>query len=427
MARFLLSALGSAGDVHPFVVVASALLARGHDVRLIAPPHFEARIRAAGVPFAPIGAPGDYERLLQNAELWEPRRGARFIIDELLARLPEAYAASAALSEDPETVLVGSTLSWGMRLVQDARGLRGATLHLSPVCVPSSIAPPVLPGIGDLSSLPAWAVRMLQRTGEHLVLDRWIAPRLNRFRATLGLRPVTRVWSRWMHSPDLVIGAWPDWFAPAQRDWPSQAVTSGFPVFDEGGAKLDDALAAFLEAGPAPIGITAGSAMAHGKAFFARALDACRAAGHRAVLVTAFTDDLPDMLPAPAHAVAYAPFSALLPRLAALIHHGGIGTSAQCLAAGIPQFVAPFAHDQFDNAARLARLGVSTTLDRSASRDPWIAAIRARVDAGEGSDAVRSCADRMAAAEPAGILIARRLEELAYRPHGRTSRNEEEP
>jgi rhamnosyltransferase subunit B len=331
--------------------------------------------------------------------------------------------------DDPETVLVGSMLSWGVRLVQDARGLRGATLHLSPLCIPSAIAPPVLPGVGDLSWLPTWAMRPFQWAGERLVLDRWVAPRLNRFRATLGLPPVRRTLSRWMHSPDLVIGAWPDWFAPRQRDWPPCAVTTGFPVFDDGGATLDDALAAFVDAGPAPIGITAGSAMAHGAAFFARALDACRVAGHRAVLVTAFPDDLPSPLPASAHAVAYTPFSALLPRLAALIHHGGIGTSAQCLTAGIPQLVAPFAHDQFDNAARLRRLGVSTTLDRSASIDAWAAAIRARCDVsvGDGRDAVRSCSDRLAAAEPAAIAIARRLEELARRAHRPTGRHHEEP
>ena len=61
------------------------------------------------------------------------------------------------------------------------------------------------------------------------------------------------------------------------------------------------------------------------------------------------------------HAV-YAPFSAVLPRSAALVHHGGIGTAAQALAAGLPQLVMPMTFDQPDNAVRLARLGVARIL-----------------------------------------------------------------
>ena len=61
-------------------------------------------------------------------------------------------------------------------------------------------------------------------------------------------------------------------------------------------------------------------------------------------------------------AIPYAPFSKLFPRAAIVVHHGGIGTTAQSLAAGVPQLVTPFAHDQFDNAARVVRLGVAEQL-----------------------------------------------------------------
>jgi rhamnosyltransferase subunit B len=59
---------------------------------------------------------------------------------------------------------------------------------------------------------------------------------------------------------------------------------------------------------------------------------------------------------------AYVPLSALLPHTAALVHHGGIGTTAEALRAGIPQLVAPFAWDQFDNGARIASLGVGMVI-----------------------------------------------------------------
>jgi rhamnosyltransferase subunit B len=414
MAHFIVSALGSAGDVHPFIAISQALIARGHDVRMLAAPHFEERIRRAGVAFVPLGAPGEYEALLQRKELWEPRGGARMVIDELLSRLPEGYEAVDAAIHSADTVLVGSTFSWGMRLVQEVRDLRAATVHLSPVCLMSATVPPVLPGVGDLSWMPTWSVRLLQRIAERWVLDRLLGPRLNAYRATLGLRPVKRIWSRWIHSPDFVIGAWPTWFASPQPDWPPHMHTLGFPVFHEGGAGLDAELEAFIDAGPAPIGITPGSAMAHGQAFFERAIEACRVAGQRVVLITPFREQLPEQLPVWAHHVAYAPFSALMPRLSALVHHGGIGTSAQALKAGIAQVVVPFAHDQFENAARLRRLGVSRTLNVDATVERWVAVVRGLFD-DETKSAVAIHAQRMNSDEPAAQTIARSLEELATR------------
>lgn len=418
--RFVVSALGSAGDVHPFIAISQVLQSRGHRVQMLASPYFEARIRRAGLAFTPLGAPGEFERLLQRPELWHSRQGTRFVVDEVLARLTDAVTATAAISALPDTVLVGSSLSWGLRLVQERSGLRAATVHLSPMCLPSATLPPVLPGVGDLAWLPVWLRRALNLGAEALLFDRWLAPCLNRVRADLGLAPVRRVLSRWMHSPDLVIGAWPDWFAPPQPDWPAPTRTSGFPLFHEqmadAGPGLAPPLEAFLAEGPAPIGITPGSAMAHGAAFFTKAVDACASLGHRVLLISPFADQLPAGLPAGTMHVPYAPFSALLPRLRALVHHGGIGTSAQALAAGIPQGVLPFAHDQFDNAARLKRLGVSVTLKAAAPGTAWQAALRELMDAPGRAEALRSCAARMRTARPAAEQIADLLETLGSPP-----------
>ena len=409
--RFLVSALGSAGDVHPFIAIGRALMVRGHAVTMLASPPFEDRIRRAALDFVPLGTTADYERVLRKAELWDPRRGARLVIDELLDHLPEALAVTAATARSDD-ILVGSSLSWATRLVQETRGLAAATVHLSPTLLLSAHGPSRLPGLGDLARLPLWLRRLLLRTADRLVLDRWIAPRLDRIRGGLGLPPVRRVWSRWMHSPDLVIGAWPAWFAPPQSDWPSRMIATGFPVFDEQGDGLDADLSAFLAASPGPIGVTPGSAMAHGERFFARVLDAAAATGRRVVLITPFRDQLPATLPTWARHVAYAPFSALLPRLSLLVHHGGIGTSAQALAAGIPQLVAPFAHDQFDNAARLERLGVAKTLRTDAPVSEWIAALSGSAGSSTLDSAVREAASGMTREEPGATRIARELEAL---------------
>ena len=408
---FLVSALGSAGDVHPFIAISKALQARGHEVRLIALAPFEERVQRAGIAFTPLGTVDDYQRLLQRPEMWNPRGGAQLLVKELLQRLPEALAVTAALVRPGATVLVGSTLSWAMRLVQERCALPCATVHLSPFALPSASAPPVLPGGIDLSRLPPRLVRGLQWAVERFLLDPKIAPGLNRLRGDLDLPPVKRVLSRWMHSPDLVIGAWPSWFAPPAADWPQPMSSTGFPLFDEPGAAMEDSLLAFLAAGDAPIGITPGSAMAHGRSFFAMALKACASIGKRAVLITPFVDQVPSALPTGVHHAKWAPFSQLLPRLSALIHHGGIGTSAQALAAGIPQLVVPFAHDQFDNAVRLERLDVARSASRNSDSSERL---RGLVESAAVFDGVGRYAGLMASGPPPAEEIAARLEVFGH-------------
>jgi UDP:flavonoid glycosyltransferase YjiC (YdhE family) len=111
-----------------------------------------------------------------------------------------------------------------------------------------------------------------------------------------------------------------------------------------------------------PLVFTPGTAMAHGRAFFAAAIEAGQRLERPVLLLTRYPEQLPARLPAGIVHRTYIPLGQLLPWAAALIHHGGIGTTAQALAAGIPQLVMPMSHDQPDNAARIERLGVGLRL-----------------------------------------------------------------
>jgi UDP:flavonoid glycosyltransferase YjiC (YdhE family) len=198
-----------------------------------------------------------------------------------------------------------------------------------------------------------------------------VAPALNAWRAELGLPAVSRVFRSWLNSPQRVIGLFPPWFAPPQPDWPPALRLTGFPLFDEsdpskaadldGGAETQD-LRRFLDEGGAPIAFTPGTANAHAQRFLQAGVEAAVRLNRRALLLTRRGHQVPRDLPPSIRHVSYAPFSQLLPRCAALVHHGGIGTCAQALAAGIPQLVMPMGFDQPDNAARLKRLGVGAAL-----------------------------------------------------------------
>ncbi|MBA3591866.1 glycosyltransferase, partial [Methylibium sp.] len=86
-------AVGSAGDVYPFIAISQALLERGHEVQMLTSPRFRAPVERAGIGFVPFGSTADYERLVQLPDLWHPRRGLQLILRELLDRLAESTAA----------------------------------------------------------------------------------------------------------------------------------------------------------------------------------------------------------------------------------------------------------------------------------------------------------------------------------------------
>jgi UDP:flavonoid glycosyltransferase YjiC (YdhE family) len=102
--------------------------------------------------------------------------------------------------------------------------------------------------------------------------------------------------------------------------------------------------------------------------FFSTSVEAARRLGVRALLVTNFAEQLPRDLPRGVRAFGYVPFSEVLPRAALLVYHGGIGTLAQTINAGIPHLVVPCAHDQFDNGWRIEQLGLGRSIPQSRYR-----------------------------------------------------------
>jgi UDP:flavonoid glycosyltransferase YjiC (YdhE family) len=195
------------------------------------------------------------------------------------------------------------------------------------------------------------------------VLDQLLGPELNGTRTELGLAPVKRIFNDWINSPTLTIGLFPEWFAPPQPDWIPQLRLTGFPLYDEHDVtRLSPEVEAFLAAGSPPIAFTPGSAMTFGHEFFAAAVAACEKLGRRGILLTRHPDQIPTSLPESVRYFDFVPFTHLVPRCAALVHHGGIGSMSQAFQAGVPQVVMPMSHDQPDNIERAVGLGVGAEL-----------------------------------------------------------------
>jgi UDP:flavonoid glycosyltransferase YjiC (YdhE family) len=361
--KVLMTPVGSAGDVNPFVIIGRELRRRGHRVTLVAPAVFGDVAANAGLEFAAVGTAEEFERTTRNPDLWHPRRGARLVFRALGEQLRNAYAVLEELYEPGQTMLVGHSLSLFTRTFEERHPVPAATVHLAPTVFRSDFEQSVLPSGQDITRWPPWLKHALWWTVDRVAIDPMIAPALNAWRADLGLPPITRVFGAWLHSPQRVLGLFPDWFAQAQPDWPAQVRLTGFVLSDEICAPTDAGRdVRFMADADAPIVFTPGSANRHAGPFFQAGIEAAGTIGRRALLVTGYPDRLPSPLPPHVRHVRYASFSTLFPRAAAVVHHGGIGTCAQGLAAGAPQLIMPMGFDQPDNAARLARLGVGEAL-----------------------------------------------------------------
>ncbi len=362
MKDFLLITFGSSGDVNPFVGLGAALRTRGHTVTLATNPYFEKLIRQAGLDFVPMGTVQDFTATLDHPDLWHPRRGLPLVIRQgMIPLLRPSYELIRTRYQPGKTVVIASLLALGARIAQEKLGVPLVTVHLQPTAFPSLYQTPVYPQV-DMSSWPRPLKRLIYWAGDWTV-DRLLNPEFNRFRQELGLKPVRRIFAGWIHSPLLTLGLWPEWFSPPQPDWPKQARLSGFPLYDAAGVEpLPLELESFLQAGSAPVIFTPGSAMRQGKKFFEESLKACAQLGCRGLFLTKFPEQIPSPLPQTVRQFGYIPFSQVLPRAAAFVHHGGIGTTSQALAAGVPQLVMPLSHDQPDHAARVLRLGAGLVL-----------------------------------------------------------------
>jgi rhamnosyltransferase subunit B len=284
-----------------------------------------------------------------------------------------AFEAIARLHQPGRTVVAAQSLVFGALVAREKLGVPTAMLHLSPFVLRSLDLPPVRPDGTRWPRPPRPVAAAAAWMFDRFVLDRHFGPATFALRRELGLPHRHHLFHQWMFEADANIAWWPDWFAPRQRDWPPMLQFAGFPLFDGVAAELDrqltgtvpslsPALERWLVGGTPPVVVTPGSANPRGAAMIGAAIDAARELDRRLLILTTFTDSLRLPLPAGVHLEAYAPLAALLPRCAAIIHHGGLGTAARALMAAIPQVVVPAAFDNPDNAWWLARLGAATII-----------------------------------------------------------------
>ncbi|HEY6927493.1 MAG TPA: glycosyltransferase [Steroidobacteraceae bacterium] len=342
--QVLIITFGSSGDLLPLLSIAHGLKTRGHDVGFAGSSKFSSQVRANGFDFNSVFDAGRVQVPLEDARQWDLNRIWALGWERVMApAMRPTYELIQERMKRRPCVVLAHWVAFGARLAAEKLGTPLCTVYFSPEVLNAC----------DTDG-PRW-----RRFSE----DEVFGPLLNEYRKELGLAPVQRIASEWLHSPRLGLALFPEWFCARRACWPAQATTTGFVTFDEHlAARSDEALEAFLDGEAPPIVFTPGTGMPQASDFFRESLAACASMARRAILLTPHRSQLPPDLPPWALHVDYVPLHSILPRTAALVHHGGIGTCAQAIRAATPQLVAPIKGDQFDNAQHVRSLGLGVSV-----------------------------------------------------------------
>ena len=349
--EFLFENVGSHGDVMPFLNVAAELARCGRCCQLLANEHFRPLAEAHGVGFHAHTTARTHGELPGDSAsyLYFKFDGAR----AYFAR-PNAF--------DPQTIVVSMHNYGALEPLAESHRLRTVRLHLFPSKIKSLIAPSW--PLGARACGPG-GDRFLSLTLPAMYRAASVHPRalarINTVRAQVGLPAVDTADYERRH---VVAQAalFPEWYGMPAADWP-QLQFLGFPL-PRSSEPLPAQVGEFLARHPRPLVFTTGTGYATPEPFFEAAARCCSELGMPGIFLSPFSS-APRSAPGAALAhFDYVELETLLPHAALIVHHGGLGTTARALQAGIPQLISPIGFDQPDNGHRVELLGAGRVVPR---------------------------------------------------------------
>jgi vancomycin aglycone glucosyltransferase len=359
--RVLLSTIGSRGEVQPLVALASQLRALGQEVRLCVPPDFRAWIEGLGFPVVPIGP--ELRPTASDSPRATPVRATPEQRRQLLeGTVATQFATIPAAAEGCDVIVAGGALQIAARSIAEQLGIAYVYASYCPITLPSPRHAPLPiwgPAAVDAGDAAGSDEATVNRTLWADDAQHWndnVGAALNSHRAAIGLSPVADVRGHiftdqpWL-AADPTLGPWPEpadpgggvvqtgaWIVPERRPLPAE-------------------LEAFLEAGEPPVYFGFGSARAD-RGLGQELIKTARELGRRAVVSRGWADLSPLDAEPGWLSIGEADHQALFPRVAAVVHHGGAGTTTAAGLAAAPQVILPQLYDQHYWAQRVGRLGI---------------------------------------------------------------------
>jgi UDP:flavonoid glycosyltransferase YjiC (YdhE family) len=329
--RAVLTSFGTTGDVLPFLALAVELRRHGHEPVLAYPPYYHSLAERFNMEFVPIGP--DLQAIQSSITIalhTMPETVAEMhaLFAPLATALPQMYTELHAACHSAD-VLISGPMQPASRMVHETTGI------------------PFVSSQGNHFG-----------GGGSLAFQQATAALINPVRAQLGLQPLDHPVTRDANSPQLALYAMSRHLSPAPRDWPAHYHMTGFFFLDDEQWQPDAALTAFVAAGEPAVVVTFGS-MTHEDpdALTELLLAAIQQAGRRAIIQQGWSGLAQQTLPPNIHVISFVPHAWLFSHAACVVHHGGTGTTAAALRAGVPSIFVPHTFDQPIWAALAHSLG----------------------------------------------------------------------
>ncbi|WP_151633796.1 glycosyltransferase [Noviherbaspirillum aerium] len=365
--HIVLATTGSLGDLHPFLALGAELKRRGHRVTLATSAVHRCHVHEAGLDFHHM-RPDPEDTPAFHARYMHPKTGGEFVYRHYLGpAIRTSYDDLARAARDADLLVSQSLMALAAPLVAASTGIRWVSAVLQPMSFfslherPNYLPLPFLSWLCGRS--PELHGRVFHYVRKHT--EEWVRPVLD-LRQELGIARPDHPMYEGQHSPSRVLAMFSPLLGKPQPDWPQPAVQTGTALYRQEQAMAPE-LQRFLRESSRPLVVFTLSSAASNDAgdFYQTSLRTAESLGARALLVMgglAAGSALPDPLPSWAMRVDYAAFEQVFPHAAVIVHSGGVATSFKALQAGKPQIVVPHAHDQLDNAMRLAKLGVAEVI-----------------------------------------------------------------
>jgi UDP:flavonoid glycosyltransferase YjiC (YdhE family) len=373
--RLVIVALGTWGDVRPNVVLASALQSAGYAVLVISPAEFGAWVQARGLPFTPLSV--NIQAMISDLQLSgdNPLKAMQLMKSTMGPAMKDTGAEVAAVVRAGDVLLMSEGAHALLHGVVDQLQLRVIHIALQPTAPSREMAlinplrlPERFPLRGVYNRLTTSVYRRTTWSS--------FGAQGNTLRAALGLKPLAYAdfSARLDTLPSLMLFS--AHVVPRPADWPAHHRITGFLFDDDEAWQPPQELADFLAAGSRPVYIGFGSMSDKDVERTTRVvLDAVQQSGQRAVLLSGWAGIGAAALPETVHRLNYAPHTWLFGRMAAVVHHGGAGSTAAGMRAGVPSIITPVGADQPFWGERAYALGVGPRpMRRAGLTAEWLAA-----------------------------------------------------
>ncbi|MGB7984763.1 MAG: nucleotide disphospho-sugar-binding domain-containing protein [Terracidiphilus sp.] len=335
MPRIILITKGTAGDIEPFIELASVLRRRGNDVLLITHCHYEADCFRAGIPFVAFDRLEQFAKFVNDGHLLDTPAGIVAFSDRnIFPQITAEFLLLERYCRKPETIVIARHM---------------ASLAASFVC--------------ERYSIPI--ITLFTCVAQANCFQLWIetcrsvlAERINSCRMRLNFQPICD-WDKWAKNSSMFVACWPEWFAQSSSTWPLNTQHLGFLYSHVPAEKLPPDAERLLQNEARPILITGGTSIWKlATNFYEVAATACKISQRPGILVCRHDRLVEKLGPEGINRFASLPFSTVMPRAVAVIHHGGSGTMIRAMASAVPQIILPFGADRQDNAIRIEELGL---------------------------------------------------------------------